>query len=669
MIRQKAFWLLPFFIFLVFYAAKVTPQTTMKYEKYISLIKSLEIEAEKNPKLYYLKSVGLALLGYGYFGFLVAIPLFILLAIIGLVFVNGGGGLLLILNLLGKFVILIAGLALGAIASFFGAFKSLFKSVGKPEGYEITKQDFPVLFNEIEGMCKSIDSPRPRHVFVSSDFNAAAIHSPRWGVFGHVTYLNLGLPLMQALSPDQFRAVIAHELGHFSKKHRKGASWIYQLRETWGRFLDQQQSSEHGSMSFLYKDFVEWFFPYFNAYSFVLARQQEREADRMAVGIAGAKPLAEALINLNVKGQFVEEKFWGGLLEQAKKDPNPPQQVFSRMFTALREKGTESEDALNLEKILARRTDFSDTHPSLKERLDLMGYKLATDKELLRLPASVEDTALKFFLGSKTDEMVTVFDAEWQEKITEVWKAQHEHFGEAAKRMGELEAKATEADLTDNEMYELASLKYGNQETEEAKQILKQIISRNPKHADAVYSLGGLYLDEDNDEGIKLLEDSARLDLTLSVAVNERLSAYLHGKGRDEESIKYMTKAESSYDVLLEADRERQQLIDTDAVEAHEVDAETLEKIKTKVAYHDEIEAAYVARKALKYLPEKPVNILAIKIKTNWLGRAPISPEGLMEALANSTVEANITYVVNMGKLQNLGKRIKEIPGSQIYQA
>lgn len=641
----------------------------MKYEKYISLIKKLEVEAEKNPKLYYLKSVVLALLGYGYFGFLIAIPLIILLAIIGLVFINGGSGLLLILNLFGKFVLLIAGLALGAIASFFGAFKSLFKSVGKPEGYEITRQDFPVLFNEIEGMCKSIDSPKPRHVFISSDFNASAIHSPRWGVFGHVTYLNLGLPLMQALSPDQFRAVIAHELGHFSKKHGKGASWIYQLRETWGRFLEQQQNSENGSMSFLYKSFVEWFFPYFNAYSFVLARQQEREADRMAIGITGAKPLAEALINLNVKGQFVEEKFWGGLFEQAKNDPNPPQQIFSKMFTALREKGTESEDAVNLEKILARRTDFSDTHPCLKERLELMGYKLTTDNEVLNLPNSFENTALKFFLGAKTDELVSVFDAEWQEKIAEVWKAQHEQFGEAAKRMTELEAKAAEADLSDDEMYELASLKYGNKETEKTKQILKQIISRNPKHADAVYSLGGVYLDEENDEGIKLLEESARLDMTLSVAVNERLSGYLHYKGRDEEAVKYMTKAEDSYDALVEADRERQQLIDTDAVEAHEIDTETLEKIKTKVAYHDEIEVAYVARKALRYLPEKPVNILAIEIRTNWLGQATIGPEGLMEALANSTAEAGITYVVNMSKLKNLAKRIKEIPGSQIYHA
>lgn len=55
----------------------------------------------------------------------------------------------------------------------------------------------------------------------------------RLGVLGwHVNYLILGLPLMQAVSPEQFRAIVAHELGHLSRNHSRFAGWIYRVRLT-----------------------------------------------------------------------------------------------------------------------------------------------------------------------------------------------------------------------------------------------------------------------------------------------------------------------------------------------------------------------------------------------------------------------------------------------------
>ena len=152
--------------------------------------------------------------------------------------------------------------------------------------------------------------------------------------FGNRTYLNLGLPLLQSVSPGHLKAILAHEMGHISEKHGSDAAWIYQLRETWARFLEQQEESEPSSFDLLYTSFVKWYFPYFNAYSFVLAREQERDADQMAAKLYGSELLAESLIITQIKGDFLENEYWKDVFDNSKTDKRPPKSVFGEMQQA-----------------------------------------------------------------------------------------------------------------------------------------------------------------------------------------------------------------------------------------------------------------------------------------------------------------------------------------------
>src|SRR4030095_76692 len=120
------------------------------------------------------------------------------------------------------------------------------------------------LVREVE---TAVQSPHVHHIILTDDFNAAVVQIPRLGVFGwQKNYLLVGLPLMQALSPAQFRAVIAHELGHLSGNHGRFAGWIYRVRLTWVQLLTRlQQEGRHGS--FIFERFINWYAPFFNAYS------------------------------------------------------------------------------------------------------------------------------------------------------------------------------------------------------------------------------------------------------------------------------------------------------------------------------------------------------------------------------------------------------------------
>ena len=58
--------------------------------------------------------------------------------------------------------------------------------------------------------------------------------------------------------------------------------------KTWFQLLERVQKIRHKG-SFIFENFFNWYAPFFSAYSFVLARMDEYEADRCAVQLAGVQ--------------------------------------------------------------------------------------------------------------------------------------------------------------------------------------------------------------------------------------------------------------------------------------------------------------------------------------------------------------------------------------------
>ena len=82
---------------------------------------------------------------------------------------------------------------------------------------EKSRRSPPTLFAALDGMRQQLKGPRFHHVLLVGDLNAGVIQRPRLGVFGWPSnYLLLGLPLLEALSPQEALAVVAHEYGHLA---------------------------------------------------------------------------------------------------------------------------------------------------------------------------------------------------------------------------------------------------------------------------------------------------------------------------------------------------------------------------------------------------------------------------------------------------------------------
>ena len=69
--------------------------------------------------------------------------------------------------------------------------------------------------------------------------------NPAFGLLGwYHNFLVIGLPLLFAISPEHFRAIVAHELGHLSKIHGWFSYWIDRSLITWLNLIETLQKEE-----------------------------------------------------------------------------------------------------------------------------------------------------------------------------------------------------------------------------------------------------------------------------------------------------------------------------------------------------------------------------------------------------------------------------------------
>ena len=254
----------------------------MKQTEFDTLVARLEQTARTDPKGYRRRVFLLAMLGYAYIALVVAVVLALL------------AGLVVVLVATRTAAVLLAKLALPLATLIWITVRAMWVRLEPPVGRPISRKDAPRLFEDAERIARTLKAPIPDVVLVTSELNASVSQVPRLGIFGWPrNYLVIGLQLASALHPDYFLAVLAHEFAHLSRAHGHFAGWIYRLRRTWAQLVDALERDRHVG-TVIFSKFFNWYAPYFAAYSFVLAREYEYEADRLAASIVGPRDMAGA---------------------------------------------------------------------------------------------------------------------------------------------------------------------------------------------------------------------------------------------------------------------------------------------------------------------------------------------------------------------------------------
>ena len=256
-------------------------------------------------------------------------------------------------------------LALGAAACAFLILKGIWPRGDRFEepGPRVTAAEHPKLFAMIGDVASATSQEPPAEVYLVNEVNAWVAQRGGTMGFGGRRAMGIGLPLLELLSEEELRAVLAHEFGHYVGGDTRLGPWIYHTRAAIGRTL--QEVGAHSPV--LAKPF-EWYGKGFLRVTHAVSRAQEYVADATAARVAGREATRRALVKIAGGAAAWQGFFTSELAPSLIRGYRPPLAVGFRQFLAAPSVAPQVARHVD-EELAARRADPYDTHPGLHDRL------------------------------------------------------------------------------------------------------------------------------------------------------------------------------------------------------------------------------------------------------------------------------------------------------------
>ncbi|SHJ66862.1 M48 family metallopeptidase [Aquimarina spongiae] len=193
-----------------------------------------------------------------------------------------------------------------------------------PLNIEITEKEHPKLFQFIRTLSEETKAPFPKKIFVNHEINAAVFYNSTILSLFIPTRKNLliGLGLVNGLNLTEFKAVLAHEFGHFSQSSMRLGSYVYMTnriiydmvneRDYWDRTLDSMKNSDIRIAIFAWllmpavwttRQVMVLIYKGINLLQSSLSRQMEYHADLVAVSVTGSNAIVNGLYKLDATTQ------------------------------------------------------------------------------------------------------------------------------------------------------------------------------------------------------------------------------------------------------------------------------------------------------------------------------------------------------------------------------
>ena len=232
-------------------------------------------------------------------------------------------------------IVLKGGLIFGAGMLFFFTVKFVFK-LRRPDmknRIEVDRDREPELWAFVERVCIETDVSMPKAIYVDPEINAYVRYTNFWlSLFFPVgKELTIGLGLVNTLKLAEFKAVVAHEFGHFSQRSMVIGSYVATAntiihdmiftRDRWDETLDRWRRLDFRiaifawivtGFAWIVRQILRLFYSFLNLMHASLSREMEFNADKVAVRAAGSDAIISALWSLENR-----QHHWTGTVNNA----------------------------------------------------------------------------------------------------------------------------------------------------------------------------------------------------------------------------------------------------------------------------------------------------------------------------------------------------------------
>lgn len=478
--------------------------------RFAPMIERLERLAAQSPRGHGYRVLAAGLLGYAVLVGVLLLAVGISLAIIATLVAHPGAAVVWI-----KLLVPMGTIALSLILALRVAWP-------EPEGIVIDAAEAPRMHEVVDRLRCATRGPAIHEIRITGEMNAAITQYPRLMLLPSRNILFLGLPLLQALPPEEVEAVIAHEMGHFVGAHGRTASFIYRIRVRWSQVGERLPG---GIVAGALRRFFHWYGPWFAAYSFVLARRQEYDADALAAKVLRPDDIANALVRIACQSARWHEG-WSSIWAQAVERADPPSSPYRLLGgSALLDPDDIASD--RLERALDRQPDLDDTHPSLSQRLAALGMVPQPPPPFARSAASV-------LLGSALEELVDRLDAEWHTAADESWAEDFRARQDMLAEREVLEHRAAADGLDREGQHRLAQLVEVIDGPREGAKAFAAVLDAFPDAHGSRFRHGEALLDSGDESGVASLLAAARGEPALSTAALGCIVHFGRASGRED---------------------------------------------------------------------------------------------------------------------------------------
>ena len=504
-------------------------------------------------------------------------------------------------------------LALGALA--FVILQSTQIKIPDPEGVVVEPADAPALFEMLGDLHRSVDAPTLEAVHVINDMNAAIASTGSTTNARH--FLLLGLPLMQATTPEQFRAVLAHELGHLSRAHGTLGTQVYSARAMWMTLhRDLESQKQWGLM--LFKSFAGWYAPYFNAATFVLAQQMEYEADRQSASSTSPHVAASMLTRIEIANGLWNEHYRTAMVAAAKRERLPVSGIFERLDQVIGAPLHPFDRIRWLEAARARMAAIGDTHPSYSERIAALGVPMPDDAPG---PATPGESAAAL-LGPSRARVEAALERRWKGAVLQQWSEAHRQAAVSRQHLEAIEAKAADGPLSAAELFSRAMITCDLVGQSEGRAMLEASLASGTDHAPTLFWVGRMRLEDGAASGIALLERAMAQEPDSIVPSCQLALQFFESKGSSAEAKPFRERMEAHQRVLEQDALERGPFTPADRFDPHGLGDEQLASIKAQLEELPMIVASYLVRRRLSAVPSRPQFVLGVRLRKRMLARS-----------------------------------------------
>ncbi|MBF8188961.1 M48 family metallopeptidase [Nonomuraea sp. K274] len=232
---------------------------------------------------------------------------------------------------------------------------------GEQPGVPVAREHEPVLWQTVEELAQRVRTAPPDEIRLVAEVNAAVSEDTRLlGLRATRRRMYIGLPLLQTLTVDEMRAVLGHELGHYSGAHTRLGAPVYR-----GRVSLVATVQGLGNHPFVQRLFA-WYAKLYLRVSQAVSRRQELEADEFAVAISGRQAMAGALRKIHSTA-LGWDLYAAAYLSLTGTGGVRPASVFGGFHALMSDQGRQAEIA----KLGEQPEEVSpyDSHPSLADRL------------------------------------------------------------------------------------------------------------------------------------------------------------------------------------------------------------------------------------------------------------------------------------------------------------